>query len=44
MILKNISQEYYKNQFLEFETFKSKVDFILEKHAPLKKRYIKANL
>ena len=30
---KIISQEYCQNQFLEFETFKRKVDFILEKHA-----------
>ena len=33
---KIISQEYCQNQFLEFETFKRKVDFILEKCAPLK--------
>ena len=33
---KIISQEYCENQFLEFENFKRKVDFILEKYAPLK--------
>ena len=32
-----------KNQFLEFETFKKKVDCIFEKHAFLKKRYVRAN-
>ena len=36
---KSISQEYCQNEFLEFETFKREVDCILEKHAPLKKRY-----
>ena len=40
---KIISQEYCENQILEFETFKRKVDFILEKCAPLKKRYVRAN-
>ena len=39
----SISHEYCQNQFLEFESFKRKGDCILEKHAPLKKRYFKAN-
>ena len=34
---KSMLQEYCQNQFLEFETFKKKVDCILEKHAPSKK-------
>ena len=33
---KSISRVHCHNQFLDFETFKKKVDFILEKHGPLK--------
>ena len=39
----DITQEYSENQFLKFESFKRKIDCILEKHAPLKKRYVRAN-
>ena len=39
----SIEQEYYQNQSLEFGSFKKKVDNILQKHAPLKKRYVRAN-
>ena len=42
-VKKGISQEYCQNQFLQFETFKRKANCILEKHAPLKKRYVRAN-
>ena len=34
-VKKSLPQEYCQNQFLEFQTFKRKVDCILEKHAPL---------
>ena len=36
-------QEYCQNQFLEFGTFKRKADCMLEKHAPLKRIYVRAN-
>ena len=39
----NIEQEYCQNQSLEFGSFKKKVDNILQKHGPLKKRYVRAN-
>ena len=39
----SIEQEYCQNQSLEFGSFKKKVDKILQKHAPLKKRYVMAN-
>ena len=39
----SIEQEYCQNQSLEFGSFKKKVDNILQKHAPLKKRYVRAN-
>ena len=38
-----IEQEYCQNQSCEFGSFKKKVDNILQKHAPLKKRYVRAN-
>ena len=42
-IKNGIFQKYSQNQFLEFECFKRKIDCSLEKHAPLKKRYVRAN-
>ena len=42
-VKKSMSQKYCQNQFLQFETFKRKVDCILEKDAPLKKRFVRAN-
>ena len=39
----SIEQEYCQNQSLEFGSFKKKVDNILQKHASLKKRYVRAN-
>ena len=33
----SLLKEYCQNQFLEFNTFKRKVDCIFEKHNPLKK-------
>ena len=39
----SIEQEYCQNQSLEFGSFKKKVDNILQKHVPLKKRYARAN-
>ena len=39
----SIEQEYCQNQSLEFGSFKQKVDNILQKHAPLKKRYFRAS-
>ena len=36
-------QEYYQNKSLESESFKKKVENVLQKHAPLKKRYVRAN-
>ena len=39
----SIEQEYCQNQSLEFGSFKKKVDNILQKHAPLKKPYVRAN-
>ena len=42
-VKKSMSQKYCQNQFLQFETFKRKVDCILEKHALLKKRFVRAN-
>ena len=39
----SIEQDYCQNQPLEFGSFKKKVDNILQKHAPLKKRYVRAN-
>ena len=39
----SIEQEYCQNQSLEFGSFKKKVDNILQKHAPLRKRYVRAN-
>ena len=39
----SIEQEYCQNQSLEFGYFKKKVDNILQKHAPLKKRCVRAN-
>ena len=40
---KSMSQEYCENQSLEFEAFRMKVDCILEKHASLKKSYLRTN-
>ena len=39
----NILKKYSEKSNLEFEIFKNEVDHILEKHAPIKKRYIRAN-
>ena len=39
----SIEQEYCQNQSLEFGSFMKKVDSILQKHAPLKKRCVRAN-
>ena len=39
----SIEQEYCQNHSLEFGSFKKKVDSIVQKHASLKKRYVKAN-
>ena len=39
----NVSENYSQECNLEFEIFKDKVGYILEKHAPIKKRYIRAN-
>ena len=36
-------REYSQNETLEYELFKRKVDYGLEKHAPIKKRYVRAN-
>ena len=42
--VKNIIElEYCQNQSLEIRSFKKKVDNILQKHAPLRKRYVRAN-
>ena len=38
-----LAQEYHQNQILKFESFKRNVHHILERHAPLKKRYVRAN-
>ena len=38
-----IEQEYCQNQSFEFGSFKNKVDNVLQKHAPLKKLYVRAN-
>ena len=43
MLKKAYCKNIVKINFLEFETFKRKVDCILEKHAPLKKQYVRAN-
>ena len=39
----NILKKYSQKSNLEFEIFKNEVDHILEKHVPIKKRYIRAN-
>ena len=39
----SISQENTQNHILQFETFKGKVDHILEKHLPIKLCYVRAN-
>ena len=39
----SILREYSQNETLEYELFKRKVDYVLEKHAPIKKRYVRAN-
>ena len=39
----SIGQKHCQNKSLEFGSFKKKVDNILQKHAPLKKRYARAN-
>ena len=39
----SIEQEYCQHQSLEFGSFKMKVDNILQKQAPLKKRCVRAN-
>ena len=38
----SIGKEYSQNQSLEFGSFKKKVDNILQKHDPLKRRYVRA--
>ena len=43
MLKKTLSQEHCQNQFIELETFKRKVDCVLEKHAPLRKCFVRAN-
>ena len=42
-IKNSIEQEYCQHQSLEFGSFKMKVDNILQKQAPLKKRCVRAN-
>ena len=39
----SIMKEYSQNETLEYELFERKVDYVLEKHAPIKKRYVRAN-
>ena len=39
----SIEPEYCQNQSVEFGSFKKKVNNFLQKHAPLKKRYVRAN-
>ena len=39
----SILREYSQNETLEYELFKRKVDYVLEKHATIKKRYVRAN-
>ena len=39
----SILREYSQNETLEYELFKRKVDYVLEKHVPIKKRYVRAN-
>ena len=39
----SILREYSQNETLEYELFRRKVDYVLEKHAPIKKRYVRAN-
>ena len=39
----NIWKKYSHKSNLEFEIFKNEADHIFEKHAPIKKRYIRAN-
>ena len=38
-----LAQEYCQNQILKFRSFKRNVHHILERHAPLKKQYVRAN-
>ena len=42
-IKNSIGQKYCQNKSSEFGSFKKTVDNILQKHAPLKKRYGRAN-
>ena len=39
----SILREYSQNETLKYELFKRKVDYVLEKHAPIKKHYVRAN-
>ena len=42
-IQNHLSEEYDQNPDLTFSTFKRSICNILELHAPLKKRYVRAN-
>ena len=39
----NVLKKYSHKSNIEFGIFKNEVDHILEKHAPIKKRHIRAN-